>query len=73
MDDVLLDDSFEEQAQNQTDHYHYTEFIYPAKISISLSDIPITTRKDIAPVWQSNMHSRMYGKGKKFSQYLLFF
>ena len=50
MDDVLLDDSFEEQAQNQTDHYHYTEFIYPAKISISLSDIPITTRKDIAPV-----------------------
>lgn len=32
MDDVLLDDSFEEQAQNQTVHYHYTEFIYPAKI-----------------------------------------
>ena len=25
MDDVLLDDSFEEQAQNQTVHYHYTE------------------------------------------------
>ena len=65
MDDVLLDDSFEEQAQNETVHYHYTEFIYPAKISNSLSNIPITTRKDIAPVWQSNMHSRMYGRGKK--------
>ena len=50
MDEVLLADSFEEQAHNQTVHYYYAVFLYPAKISISLSNIPITNRYYIAPV-----------------------
>ena len=50
MDEVLLADSFEEQAHNQTVHYYYAGFLYPAKISISLSNIPITNRYYIAPV-----------------------